>query len=158
MCVGEGCWWGMNGRGRMGGEGAIQQGGCWKMSSEKVSWVICSSPTITLVWKWTSPPPHLVSCNLVYVGENACRGKQFYFSDRLDICIYLPPICSKVWIGALWDPWLNIKEPAFLSNQKDCLYLWSACCRQMHVFLVLMPRGKIETMCANRSLRCTEAQ
>lgn len=119
MCVGEGCWWWMNGRGRVGGEGAIQQGGCWKMSSEKVSWVICSSLTITLVWKWTSPPPHLVSCNLVHVGENACRGKQFYFSDRLDICIDLSPICSKVWIEMLWSQFRKI--------WKISPYLWSAC-------------------------------
>lgn len=48
---------------------------------------------------WTFPPPHLVSCNLVHVGETACREKQFYFLDRLDICIDLPPVCSKVLDG-----------------------------------------------------------
>lgn len=151
MCVGEGCWWWMNASGRVGGEGAIQLGGCWKMSSEEVSWVICSSLTITLVWKWTFPPPHLVSCNLVHVGENACRGKPFYFSDRLDICIDLPPICSKVWIEMLWDSWT---EPPFYETVQKIgkiVFLWSAGCRELHIFLVSMHRRKIETVCSKRN-------
>lgn len=51
------------------------------MSSEEVSWVICSSLTIRRAWKWTPPPPRLhlslADCNLVFreshVGENIRR-------------------------------------------------------------------------------------
>lgn len=101
------CW--MDGSG--GARGAIQQGSSWKMSSEEVSWVICSSLTIRLMRRWTPPPPHLhlsfANYNLVHreshVGDQICRNrdskKGLFPRWEENVYWYMLYVCSKDWHG-----------------------------------------------------------
>lgn len=128
---------------RVGGGDAIQQGRGWKMSSEEVSRVICSSLTIRLVWRWTPPPPHLhlslANCNLVlresHVGENVGRNwdsKTGLFPRCLEnMYWYVLHVCSEDWHGIKrWrvGAWQNINAREVQGNALGKRDFSTFCC------------------------------